>query len=147
MYQLFLKKYSNIYIFLCLFLLTSCLSFKEEYNQIDIKKYECNISHQKVLDKDFLSINDKKFDKGLKIVNEIVNNGTKFNFIFSPGSRSSSGYNLSFSSYSLNNKNLSIFFKEKKPKKNTIVATVITYPFCALLIENIEFYNISVEII
>ena len=106
MYQLFLKKYSNIYIFLCLFLLTSCLSFKEEYNQIDIKKYECNISHQKILDKDYLSINDKNFDKGLKIVNEIVNNGTKFNFIFSPGSRSSSGYNLSFSSYSLNNKDL-----------------------------------------
>ena len=147
MYRLFLKSYFSIYIFFCLFLLTSCLSFEEEYSQIDIAKYECNISHQKILDKDFISINEIGFENSISAINEIINNNNKFNFIFSPGSRSSSGYNLSFSSYSLKNKNLSIFFKEKKPKKNTIVATVITYPFCVLQIDNIEKYNISVELI
>ena len=146
MYQLFLKNCFNIYILLCLFFLTSCSSF-EEYSQIEIEKHECSISHQKILDKEFLTINDKNFDKVTNIVNEILNDSDKFNFIFSPGPRSSSGYNLSFSSYSIKNKNLSIFFKEKKPKKNTIVATVITYPFCVLQVDNIQKYNISVEFI
>ena len=42
---------------------------------------------------------------------------------------------------------LTKFKSDLKPKKNTIVATVITYPFCVLQVDNIQKYNISVEFI
>tara|TARA_B100000965_G_C19577162_1_gene751842 strand:- start:48 stop:491 length:444 start_codon:yes stop_codon:yes gene_type:complete len=146
MFPYFLKNCFNNYKFLFLFILISCSDFKEEYSQINIDTYECSISHQEIFSRDFITINDEYFDKSINVVNKIVSKSSKYNFIFSTGPKSSSGYNLNFLNSSLKNKNLYLVFKEKKPKKSTIVATVITYPFCALLIENIESYNISVEI-
>ena len=145
MFPCFLKNYSNIYLFLCLFLVTSCSSFKEEYSQIDIDKYECGVSHQKILDKEFLTIYDKDFDKSYSVISRIID--TKLNFIFSPGYRNSSGFSLDFLNLTLKDKNLLLRFKENKPKKNSLVATIITYPFCVLSIDNVDYYNISIEII
>ena len=145
MYQLFLKNYSNIYLFLCLLLVTSCSSLKEEYSQINIDKYECGVSHQKILDKDFLTIYDKDFDKSYSVISRIIDK--KINFIFSPGYRNSSGYSLDFLNLTFKDKNLLLRFKENKPKKNSLVATIITYPFCVLSIDNVDYYNISIELI
>ena len=143
--QLLLKNYSNIHIFFFLFFLTSCSNFKEEYSQINIYEYECGVSHQKILDKDFLTIYDKDFDKSYSVISRIID--TKINFIFSPGYRNSSGYSLDFLNLILKDKNLLLRFKENKPKKNSLVATVITYPFCVLSIDNVDYYNVSIELI
>ncbi len=168
-YQLFIKNISKLFLFTIVFTTTlACTKLTEGEISLNLDEVSCEVSNTS-LEKFF--VNDDDFQKNNKIFisskeeryKKIIDhlNSTKkideetlveekynkYNLIFLIDAKPSSGFNLKFNGAVLKSQNiLNLYFQELSPEPNLKVNTVLTQPYCFLKIDNVDQYEVKVEV-
>ena len=168
-YQLFIKNISKLFLFTILFItIVACTKLTEDEISLNLEDVYCEVSNTSLkkffvndddflkYNKIFLSINDERYKDIInhlnykkKVDNEnlVEENYNKYNSIFLIDTKPSSGFNLKFNRAVLKSQNILIlYFQELSPESNSIVNTVLTQPYCFLKIDNVDQYEVKVEV-
>ena len=140
----FIKRlFKKILFFSLLILFPNNFVLANENNPED---YFCEVSKFRLLEKDVISLSfkDKNFNQVISKIDQKLND-KKYNLLVSAGEKSSSGYSLEFLKIKKKKKFDKIYFKEKKPKKNSKNLSVVTYPYCLINVKNLDNYKIKIK--
>ena len=149
-YQYIIKKLfkllnKEIKILLTLFLF-SCSDYSVKSQYISPEKIICEVSSNQSLDKNihFISKNSKNFENILASIDKNLNKDS-FNLVVFSGYKPSSGYKLKLNNIKKKNSTHYLNFINIKPPQGSINLAVITYPYCALKIENLDKFKIIIN--
>ena len=137
------RLFKKILFFTLLILLSNNFVLADENNSED---YFCDVTKYKLLEKDVISLSfkDEKFNQVISEIDKKPSN-KKYNLLVSAGEKPSSGYSLEFLKIKKKKKFDKIYFKEKKPKKNSKNLSVVTYPYCLINVKNLDNYKIKIK--
>ena len=137
------RLFKRILIFTILISIPNNFVVADENN---LEDYFCDVSNARLLEKDVisLSVKDKNFNQVISKIEKKPNDG-EYNLLVTAGQKPSSGYSLEFIKIKKKKKFDKIYFKETRPKKNSINLAVITYPFCLVKIENLDNYKVKIK--
>tara|TARA_A100001015_G_scaffold287525_1_gene357381 strand:- start:60 stop:554 length:495 start_codon:yes stop_codon:yes gene_type:complete len=137
------RLFKRILIFTILISIPNNFVVADENN---LEDYFCDVSNARLLEKDVISLSfkDKNFNQVISKIEKKPNDG-EYNLLVTAGQKPSSGYSLEFIKIKKKKKFDKIYFKETRPKKNSINLAVITYPFCLVKIENLDNYKVKIK--
>ena len=136
----------NKFIIISSLFLFSCSSYLIQAEEIKPENLKCDVVYKKILtDQIFITSKNKNFREVLFSLNLKNDIDTKnFNLIIVSDYKPTPGYDLKIDKIVKKGQNLIVFTNEELRKDSTMLQ-VITYPYCALKIQNLDKFKISIK--
>ena len=136
---------NKLAIILSLFLF-SCSSYLIQAEEIIPEELFCGSTMGQFLksDKSYITAESKNFkEKLVKIDSNFINKG--YNLIVISGLKPTGGFSLKLKNINKKKDILHINFIDIKPDDNSKVSMAITYPYCALKIQDLDKFKIFIK--
>ena len=146
MFHSFIKNSSKQILFILFFFTLGCSSNVKENILYEINKVHCFSSYQKHFTNEFITTNDGIFASTIAELEKHEDIVGEYNLIVTAGPKSSSGHYMFFNKAVLKNDLLSLYFDILKPKIGSIAMTVVTHPMCLLYVEDINNFDIKINL-
>jgi hypothetical protein len=146
MFHSFIKNSSKQILFILFFFTLGCSSNVKENILYEINKVHCFSSYQKHFTNEFITTNDEIFASTIVELKKHEDIAGEYNLIVTAGPKSSSGHYMFFNKAVLKNDLLSLYFDILKPKIGSIAMTVVTHPMCLLYVEDINNFDIKINL-
>ena len=146
MFHSFIKNSSKQILFILFFFTLGCSSNVKENILYEINKVHCFSSYQKHFTNEFITTNDEIFASTIAELKKYEDIAGEYNLIVTAGPKSSSGHYMFFNKAVLKNDLLSLYFDILKPKIGSIAMTVVTHPMCLLYVEDINNFDIKINL-
>ena len=146
MFHSFIKNSSKKVLFILLFFTIGCSSNVKESTLYEINKVHCFSSYQEYFTNDFIATNDEIFISTVTELKKYENIIGEYNLIVTAGPKSNSSYGMILNKAVLKNDQLSLYFDISQPEKGSIALTVVTYPMCLLYVQDINNFDIKINL-
>ena len=146
MFHSFIKNSSKKVLFILLFFTIGCSSNLKESTLYEINKVHCFSSYQEYFTNDFITTNDEIFISTIAELKKYENIIGEYNLIVTAGPKSNSNYGMILNKAVVENDQLSLYFDISQPENGSIALTVVTYPMCLLYVEDINNFDIKINL-
>jgi hypothetical protein len=146
MFHSFIKNSSKKVTFIFLFFTIGCSSHLKESILYEINKVHCFSSYQEYFNSDFITTSDEIFISTIAELKKHENIVGEYNLIVTAGPKSNSSYGMILNKAVVENDQLSLYFDISQPENGSIALTVVTYPMCLLYVEDINNFDIKINL-
>ena len=146
MFHSFIKNSSKKILFIVFFFTLGCSSNAKDSILYDIKQVHCFSAYQEYFIEDFITTNDEIFISTIAELKKHENIVGEYNLIVTAGPKSNSSYGMILNKAVVENDQLSLYFEISQPEKSSIALTVVTYPMCLLYVEDINNFDIKINL-
>ena len=142
----FIKNSSKKILFILFFFTLGCSSNAKDSILYDIKQVHCFSAYQEYFIEDFITTNDEIFISTIAELKKHENIVGEYNLIVTAGPKSNSSYGMILNKAVVENDQLSLYFDISQPENGSITLTVVTYPMCLLYVEDINNFDIKINL-
>ena len=146
MFHSFIKNSSKKILFILFFFTLGCSSNAKDSILYDIKQVHCFSAYQEYFIEDFITTNDEIFISTIAELKKHENIVGEYNLIVTAGPKSNSSYGMILNKAVVENDQLSLYFDISQPENGSIAMTVVTYPMCLLYVEDINNFDIKINL-
>ena len=146
MFHSFIKNSSKKILFILFFFTLGCSSNAKDSILYDIKQVHCFSAQQEYFIEDFITTNDEIFISTIAELKKHENIVGEYNLIVTAGPKSNSSYGMILNKAVVENDQLSLYFDISQPENGSIALTVVTYPMCLLYVEDINNFDIKINL-
>lgn len=146
MFHSFIKNSSKKILFILFFFTLGCSSNVKESVLYEINKVHCFSSYQEYFTNDFIATNDEIFISTVTELKKHENIIGEYNLIVTAGPKSNSSYSMILNKAVVENDQLSLYFDLSQPENGSIALTVVTYPMCLLYVQDINNFDIKINL-
>jgi hypothetical protein len=146
MFHSFIKNSSKKILFIVFFFTLGCSSNAKDSILYDIKQVHCFSAYQEYFIEDFITTNDEIFISTIAELKKHENIVGEYNLIVTAGPKSNSSYGMILNKAVVENDQLSLYFDISQPENGSIAMTVVTYPMCLLYVEDINNFDIKINL-
>jgi hypothetical protein len=146
MFHSFIKNSSKKILFILFFFTLGCSSNAKDSILYDIKQVHCFSAYQEYFIEDFITTNDEIFISTIAELKKHENIVGEYNLIVTAGPKSNSSYGMILNKAVVENDQLSLYFDISQPENGSIALTVVTYPMCLLYVEDINNFDIKINL-
>ena len=146
MFHSFIKNSSKKILFILFFFTLGCSSNAKDSILYDIKQVHCFSAYQEYFIEYFITTNDEIFISTIAELKKHENIVGEYNLIVTAGPKSNSSYGMILNKAVVENDQLSLYFDISQPENGSIALTVVTYPMCLLYVEDINNFDIKINL-
>ena len=146
MFHSFIKNSSKKILFILFFFTLGCSSNAKDSILYDIKQVHCFSAYQEYFIEDFITTNDEIFISTIAELKKHENIVGEYNLIVTAGPKSNSSYGMILNKAVVENDQLSLYFDISQTENGSIAMTVVTYPMCLLYVEDINNFDIKINL-
>jgi hypothetical protein len=146
MFHSFIKNSSKKILFIVFFFTLGCSSNAKDSILYDIKQVHCFSAYQEYFIEDFITTNDEISISTIAELKKHENIVGEYNLIVTAGPKSNSSYGMILNKAVVENYQLSLYFDISQTENGSIAMTVVTYPMCLLYVEDINNFDIKINL-
>ena len=146
MFHLFIKNSSKKILFILFFFTLGCTSNAKNSILYEINQVHCLSAYQEYFIDDFITTNDEIFESIIDKLKKHENIVGEYNLIVTAGPKSNSSYGMILNKAVVENYQLSLYFDISQTENGSIAMTVVTYPMCLLYVEDINNFDIKINL-
>ena len=146
MFHSFIKNSSKKILFILFFFTLGCSSNTKNSILYEINQVHCLSAYQEYFIDDFITTNDEIFESIIDKLKKHENIVGEYNLIVTAGPKSNSSYGMILNKAVVENYQLSLYFDISQTENGSIAMTVVTYPMCLLYVEDINNFDIKINL-